>query len=180
MTNLAFVSAILGMAISLSALTNLLVKNHDKLNPKSLSELAAAEDKLLRQFRVGLFICGSLFAISMYFLVLPRMDEPIPLLTVYSISYLSILLAALLPARSTTLKFHIFAGRIMGISMLMLSYLFAYGVHGVFGRIEILLAIFMTSLAAVTYMDKKHFAYYEIAYLGLNHLTIVIACISLL
>ncbi len=176
----AFAAAVLGTIGSIAAIADLIIRYHDKFNPVSVSELAAAEERLLSRFRVGLFICGSLFAISMYGLVLQRIDRAPLVFAAYTISYLSILLAALLPARGVTHRLHVRAGQTMGISMLILAWLFATNIHGAYGKIEFVLAATMTALTAITYLDRKRFAYYELSYLALNHLTIVIACIALI
>jgi hypothetical protein len=168
MYHLALATALLGSVGSITANAELIVKYHDKLKPVSVSELAAAQDNLLRRFRVGLFICGSLFAISMYGYVVQRIDNALAIFVVYTISYVSILMAALLPARESTYKFHVKAGQIMGLSMLALAWLFAANIDGAYGSIELFLSVVMTVLAAVTYLDRKRFAYYELSHCLLN------------
>lgn len=69
-----FYAAFLATLVSIVGLSRMAIKEHDKLQPRTLSELAAAQEPLLNHFRKILWVCGTLFAITVYGYLVPRID----------------------------------------------------------------------------------------------------------
>ena len=174
-----FYSAFVGTLLSVVLLTNLARIEHDPLKPRTLSQLASQSIKLINRFRLTLLICGSLFAVTMYFLIIPAAKKPMPLLFSWSIYYLSVLLLALFPDRSGVQKIlHNIFAYLMGITMLITVALLISVVSGTYRLAEIGILLAMCSLSLLTIIDKKRFIFYELPFIYLSHLSILAAAIS--
>jgi len=169
---------LLGTGISIIGLTRLAVQHHDELSPRSLSELAAAEDRLLRYFRIILWLCGTLFAFTMYGYIIPRIKLAFPIAIAWSVQYLGEVLLACIPARGKSLRNHTILAQVMALGMLLLSYLFYVASAGLAANLQLGLSIVMTILALLTFIDKPRFIWYELPFIYLSHISIVVAAFS--
>ena len=68
----------------------------------------------------------------------------------------------------------------MGAGMLVLVYIFWRSLNGEYAVAELVAALTMSTLAILTYADTKHYIIHELAFIYLNHVTIVIAALALL
>lgn len=178
MFDVLFLAAWLATIGSMVKLTTIAVRYHDRQHPKSLSELALAEDRALLLFRKVLFICASLFSVTIYGFIGPRLDNPLPSVVAWTVVYIGIMCVAVLPARGGTFMPHVAAAQTMGAGMLALALCFWLTVGGGFGRVELLLAFCMAILGLLTYIDRRRFIFYELAFIYLNHITIVVAALA--
>ncbi len=177
---LLFYPCLLATLLSVVLLTRIAYIHHDKTQPRNLSELAAKEDQLLIYFRNVLWTCGTLFAITVYGLLVPRTVLAIPLCIAWTITYLGNLLLAIVPARNHTVRLHNFFAQTMGAGMLGMACIFWLSFTGIYATFEIALAILMTILGAMAFIDKKRFIVYELSFLFASHITIVVAAIGLI
>src|SRR5665213_382509 len=180
MPGFAFITAFLATLVSTVWLTAIAVKSKQTVELKSLSERAATEDRLLATFRVVLVTCSTLFTVSIYWFIAPRLYNGIPVTIVWTWTYVNILLAATLPARDKTLHPHILTAQCMGAGMLALAYVFWKSLSGNYASIELAIALSMSILAVLTYVDMKHYIIHELAFIYLNHASIVVAALALL
>ena len=180
MSGLVFIAAFLATLGSIIWLTKIAVQSRHSIELKSLSERAATTDQLLTTFRIVLVTCSTLFSVSIYLFIAPRLHNGIPAVIAWTCTYIGILLAAALPARDKTLRSHIFAAQCMGAGMLVLAYIFWKSLSGSYASIELAIAICMSLLAVLTYIDMKRYIIHELAFIYLNHVTIVVAAIALL
>ena len=181
MNLLVFYSAFLGTFLSMTLLTYLVWKEHNPELPRTLSQLAAQNRKLVNWFRTVLWVCGTLFAITMFWHVIPGVRYHTAQLIAWSIYYACELLLALFPARGTIEKLlHNFFSYTMGIAMLVTAFLFTFNLTGCYRSIEIGITAIMTILAALTYFDKKRFIFYELPFIYLSHLSILVAAVALM
>jgi hypothetical protein len=171
--------AFIGTTISIIGLSRLVFKEYVSELPGTLSELAAAEQSLLRHFRNTLLICDILFAITVFGFIAPRSSYP---LLVVSFGILMIggeLLASLLPARDKTMVAHLVTAHIMALGMLGLVFTFWAGLDGFYSSLEMLLAFVMCAAALLTISDKKHYLAYELTFIFASHFSVVVAAIAL-
>lgn len=173
-----FLAAFLATTGSVIWLTNIAVRHHTWAEPKTLSELAVVEDRVLAVFRKTLFVCASLFAISIYGFIGPRLENGISVVATWTWIYINILLTATLPMRGKTFWPHVITAQFMGVGMLVLAYLFWKSLEGGYATAELIAAIIMTVLALLTYADKRRFIVYELAFIYMNNVTIVIAAVA--
>lgn len=179
MTSWAFFISLVATLISVTSLTRIAYLEHDRMQPRTLSELAAAEDHLLRRFRNILLLCGTLFAIAMYAFIVPKVSSAIWVFVAWTASYTSNMLLAVIPARGKTQWVHTVIARIMGGGMLALAYLFWQHLPTPYATLELPITIAMSALALMTIIDVRRFVFYELPFLYLSHISIVIAAAAL-
>lgn len=171
--------AFLAAIISIIGLGRIAYAEHDRTQPRTLSELAAAQDHLLRKFQKILWLCGTLFAITMYGLLIPRTSYALPITLGWSLEYICEILAGFIPAHGNTLRLHDLLARGMSAGMLILAYAFCWSTDGAYASTEIGIAIAMSIAATLTFIDKKRFLLYELAFIFLSHISILVALLAL-
>lgn len=174
-----FYPALLATLISMAGLSRIVIKYYDKQQPRTLSELATAQASLLNHFRNLLWLCGTLFAITVYGYVVPKIGQPTLLAGAWSLTYLGNLLAATIPARDEKLKLHNVCAQAMGIGMVAMAYLFWFNLSGAYAGLEAYIAFAMTLLGVLTLVDKGRFIFYELSFIFLSHVSILVAAIAL-
>jgi hypothetical protein len=173
-----FIYSFSATLISIISLSRIAYKQYDKLQPRTLSQLAAAQDRLLRYFRTTLVICGLLFAVSLYGFIIPSLQS-IALAIAWSVTLGGNLLAAILPARGKTNMLHEISARLMALAMIAMAYIFSVQLTGVSSIIERGIAIVLPALALGTIVNTRRFISYELAFIYLSHISIVTAAISI-
>ena len=169
-------AATIGSSVNL---TRISVSTHTPTAPRSLSERAVLEGLLLQRFRNTLLICSTFFAISIYVFIAPHTRHGWFIASSWTIAYLGVIFAALLPAHGKTFRAHTVAAQGMGVGMLLLAYVYSQSFTGLSGGVELAFSILMTIFALLTYLDKSRYIFHELGFLYLNHLTIVVAALSL-
>lgn len=178
MESWAFYPVFIGTLMSVVGLTRLAVKSYDRKQPRTLSELAAAGQTILVQFRNILVFCDLLFAITVFGFIVPRITQQFIVATFGVLMIGGELLVSLLPARGKTFRVHYVLAQIMAVGMLGLAFLFSIELHS-YLYIERVISLSMCFVAVLTFVDKRHYIAYELAYIFFSHLTIVIAAIAL-
>ncbi|TAH33475.1 hypothetical protein EYC59_05080 [Candidatus Saccharibacteria bacterium] len=168
------VSATLG---SIIILTRIAVSTHSRTAPKSLSERAALEQTLLLRFRNTLLLCSTLFAVAVYFFIAPAAPYPWFIVGAWTLEYVGVIIAAILPAKGKTFYPHVAAAQSMGAGMLLLAFAFWKNTTGVGSALELGLALAMTIFAVLIYTDKCRYIFHELAFIYLSHFTIVLAAL---
>lgn len=177
---IGLIAASFGTLISMTALSRIAYVWHDRDRPRALSELAAAEDTLLVHFRNVLWACGTLFAVAVYGAIVPDFAYPGWLFVAWTVTYAGDVLLAAIPARDDTFRFHIVCAQAMAAGMLAMAYLFFAGLWGGLGTAELVVALAMTLLAVLTVADKVRYVFYELGFLYLSHISIVLAAVCVL
>jgi len=179
MTIWAFYPALMATLLSVIGLSRIAFKYHDKQQPRTLSELAAAQEPLLNRFRTILWICGTLFALTVYGYICPRIDHAALLITAWTLTYVGNLLAAVIPARDKKLKLHNICAQAMGIGMVVMTYWFWLNLHSVYAGIEAGISLAMTLLVVLTFADRSRYIFYELSFIFLSHASILVAVFAL-
>ncbi len=169
--------AIVATLISMVRLTQIAHKHHNRLQPRTLSELAAAQDRLLGYFRTTLIICGTLFA-AVYGFVAPHLGYWLALTVAWATVIVGNMLAAFIPARDSTRRLHETCAQLMAAGMIALSYVFWLSLPAPYAHIELCIAIVASVLAVGTILDRPRFIWYELPFIYLSHISIVIAAIE--
>jgi len=179
MSPFTFYSAFLATLLSVTCLSRLAWQTHNKLQPRTLSELAATELSLLKYFRIVLWLCGTLFAITIYWLVVPRTTHPVLVAAAWSLEYIGNLALAVIPARGKTLGWHTVFAQVMAAGMLSLAYLFWINLPGAYSVLELVLSLAMTILVVLMVADRRRFIFYELPFIFLSHGSILVAVLAL-
>lgn len=175
----AVLVSLLATIISIATLTFLAYKEHDRNRPRTLSELAAAQDHLLRRFRIILWLCGTLFAVVMYGYVIPKSALPMPLFIAWSIVIIGEFLVSFLPAKEKTQHAHEISAQCMAFGMAAAALVFLADLTGAYWVIGVSIAFSMALLAAATFVDPRRFIFYELLFLYLSHASIVLTALFL-
>lgn len=175
----AVLISLLATVISVVGLTFLAYKEHDRNRPRTLSELASAQDHLLRRFRIILWLCGTLFAVVMYGYMIPNSLLSVLLFIAWSIVIIGEFLVSFLPAKERTRRAHEISARCMAFGMATTAFLFLADLTGAYWVIEASIAFSMALLAAATFIDPRRFILYELLFLYLSHASIVLTALFL-
>lgn len=179
MTSWTFYPAFIGTLISLMAWTYLAHKEHLSHMPRTLSELSAEKPEALRYYRTVLWVCGPLFAITMFGFIVPRVAHPFILSIACAITILCEILIGIFPAERGRFTVHDVLAGIMGNSMIILGYLFAWNVAGVYRSLELVFAIVMSVLGFLCLMDRKRYLFYELPCIFISHFSILVIAVAL-
>jgi hypothetical protein len=178
MTNWTFYPIFIATLVSITGLTIIAARGHDKERPRTLSELAAAEQELFEHFRYVLLFCGALFAITVFGFIVPGVSHPILVVVFGTLMIGGEMLAAIIPARNKTTTIHNIMAQIMAVGMLGLACAFWASLqrHSIF---EGALTLLMCGLAVSTLLDKKRYLIYELGFIFSSHFSILVAAIAL-
>ena len=174
-----FYPAFAGAIISMIALTRIAWHEHDRDQPRTLSELAAAEARLLKQFRNVLWLCGSLFAITAYWFIVPRINHAPWVIFAWSLTFAPEMLLARIPERGKTRRLHDLLAEAMGAGMLLLAFVFWRNLHGTYADGELAIALVMSALAVLTVLDRRRFIFYELPFIYWSHFSLLVAALAL-
>lgn len=177
MTAWTFYPVFIASAASVIGLTHIALA---KINPKprTLSELAAAEQTLLARFRNVLLFCGVLFAVTVFGFIVPRSAAQVVVAIFGVLMIGGELLAAVIPARHKTTLVHNFVAQIMALGMLGLAFSFWFSLPR-YNFAEMLLAIGMCVAGGLTLLDKKRYLQYELMFIYASHCTVLLAALAL-
>ena len=167
-------------AISIICLSYLAIKGHERENPRTLSIVAAASPTTLLYFRLVLWTCATLFAITMYGYVIPNIKFAGWQGLAWSITYIPELILALLPAKGRTLRAHSLFAMVMGIGMLSSAWLFVFSVSASLQVYLLAIAVIMSLMGLLTFIDKSRYIIYELSFIYLAHISIVLTVFSLM
>jgi hypothetical protein len=180
MPALTFYPAFLGTFLSITCLTYLAWREHNPSLPRTLSELAADRRQTLKYFRIVLWTCGTLFAITMFFFVVPRVHYSLLQLLAWIPYYGGELLLAIVPARGPVeVRLHNGFAYAMSVSMLATAILFVANFHGITSTIELGTTGAMAILGILTFVDRKRFIFYELPFIYLSHISILVAALAI-
>jgi hypothetical protein len=174
MKNVAVFSSVLATLISVIALSHLALSGHDRKKPRTLSELVAIQDRLLRRFRNILWLCGTLFSVAMYGYAISVSPYPVWLFIAWTAVYLGDVLTGIVPARGTTRGLHEIFAQLMAIGMIGTACIFCLSLDGVGSIIEFSIFGTMLLLASATFVDTRRFIFYELPFLYLSHISIIV------
>lgn len=180
MATWTFYPLFLGATVSIIALSRFAITQRANLKTRTLSELATTEEKLLVRFRNILLFCGPLFAITMFGFIVPRAPHPLPVFVLSLGIIIGEILAGAIPAHKGTRKIHESLAGLMGVSMLILPYVFWFSFEVGYRVGEAGLAIFMTILAVLLMSDtyRKNFVVNELLFIFASHISIVLAALA--
>jgi hypothetical protein len=164
--------------VSVVGLSRIVIKEHDYRRPRTLSELAVAEQALLRHFRNILLFCGALFAVVVFGFVVPLVNHS-SLVAASGAFMIGGELLAIVPARNKTAAIHTVTAQVMAVGMLGLVFLFGADLGGVYRYIEMVFACMMSASVILTAVDKSRFMIYELAFIFVSHFSILVATIAL-
>ena len=179
MPSWTYYPAFLATLLSVIGLTRIAYNEFDKQQPLTLSELAAAQEPLLNHFRKILWISGTLFAITVYFFIVPHVGHPFFLAAAWTLTYAGNLALALIPARDKTVRFHSLLAQAMAFGMLAMAYLFWLDLPGSYSKVELGLSLTMSLLAIMTIVNRNNFIFYELPFLFLSHTSILVAAVTI-
>lgn len=158
-------------------LTKIAASTHTATAPKSLSERAVLDEALLLRFRKTLLICSSIFAVAVYFFIVPAAEYPWLIFGAWTLEYVGVIVAAIVPARGKSFYPHIIAAQCMGAGMLLLAFAFWENTSNIGSATVLAITALMILFAALSYIDKRRYIFHELGFIYLSHFTIVLAAL---
>lgn len=179
--NLALCACIIDTLGSILSLSLLAKRGNALEKGKTLSELGARNNKTLREFRTILWTCGLLFAFALYGLILPNLGFNLLLTVTTTVVLVCELLLGFFPARhGLSLKIHNLVAFAMGIGMLLLATVFVFQLSGIAVAIEIAILSLMFMFGILAFRRRQHFLYFELPFIYLSHVSILVAAIAVI
>lgn len=157
MLPLSFYAAFLGTIISIVGWSYLAWKKHDTDQPVSLSHLFVVNQRTLIFSRTILWVCISLFAITLYLFIIPRIHHSIYVFIAWTFAFISEALLGFFPAEGKTEKLHSALAALMGFSFLVLAILFPISLSRSYSILEYGFSatmIFLGLLSIVYYRSR--------------------------
>ena len=175
--NLTFYPAFLGILISIVSLTYLARREYQSGQTHTISQLGAGHQKALRQFRAILWVCGTLFTITMLFYIAPRLHSPL-MFVVWSLTYACEVLLGVIPDHKGWQRIwhNIFAWS-MAAGFFVTATFFSLRLSGVYQIISVFILAGMLVSAALIYFDHKRNLVYELSSIFLSHIGILVAAL---
>ena len=176
---LTFYAAFLGTFLAITILTYIAWKEHHPDQPRSLSALVAQRKQLVNWFRVVTTVVSTLFAVTIYFFITPKVQYGAVLFVVWTISWFSDLLLALFPQRGTIERqLHSFFAYTMASGFVVMAVIFIICFSGGYRVLEVGITVSMLIFAALAQLDRKRFIFYELPFIYLSHFSILIAALA--
>jgi hypothetical protein len=180
MLPLSFYAAFVGTIISVVGWAYLARKKHNHDQPLPLSYLFISSRRALIFSRVMLWVCGLLFAITLYFFIAPRIPHGSYVLISWSIALLCEVMVGIFPASGKTEPLHNIIAFIMGFGFLVLAVVFSLNLSGLYSTTESILTAAMVVLGALGVIYyKTRFLFFELPYIWVSHITVLVAALAL-
>jgi hypothetical protein len=175
----AFYPVFVGTVLSIIGNTLLARREYNSGEAKTLSQLGGGHSKALRQFRAILWVCGTLFGITMLFFIAPRLNSQ-SMYVILTVTYACEILLGVVPDHPGPkhLWHGIFAYG-MALGFLITSIFFALRLDNIYQIISIILLLAMIMMVVIAGFNKKRFLFYQLSYIYLSHISIVIAALAL-
>lgn len=176
-----FYTAFIGMLISLFTVAILVHRGRHIQNTRTLSEIAASDDKKLLFFRWGIITSASLFTLTVTWFITPRVKFGGLQEIAYLANFISVVLLTLVPARGVRAKtVHTLFAYSMAASMLVSAFLFCVNTTGIYRTVEIIVSILLVLSGLLTVLDHKRFVWHELTFIHLSHTTVLLATLALI
>jgi len=177
--NWAFYTSVLATLVMMAGFGHIIIEEHDWRQPRTLSELAAAQDHLLRRFRYVLWVGLTLLSLVMYLHIIPRSTLSGLLFFAWTLAAVGCLLLSVLPAKGRTRGSHEASAKLMASGLGGVAFLFLADLRGGYFVAGLVVAVIMTLLAWATVLDPRRFLVYEWPFLHLSNIAIIIMVLFL-
>ena len=154
-------------------------REHDRANPVTLSELAARKRESVRYFRLILWVCGPLFGLTAVLFIAPRLQLPVLTALLILMVAFEMLVGVFPPTDKKQKIIHEIIAYAMAVTMLAAAVMFALSLPR-FTLAEWLLVGLMLVCAAAAFLRRGAFIFYELGFIFMSHLTLVIAVLALI
>lgn len=176
-----FYTAFIGTFLSVTGLSYLAWREHNPSRPLTLSQLAAKSRELQLYFRTVLWVCGTLFAITVLFFINPRLPSGALQTAAFILVFVPELLLGIFHAKGDIeLLLHDVLSRVMGFGMWATALMFTINLSGIYSQIEVCLTVILFILAILTIVDRKRFLLYELPFIYTSHVSILVAALAVL
>lgn len=173
-------SALIATATSMIGLSLLAKKAFDAGTPRTLSEMASTSSSRMVAFRAILIPCSALFLMTLVRFVAPASQTPNAIIVAALVMCLSEMVLAVVKAHAgLTGLIHNGLGYLMGSAMYALVVLFWAMLSGGARLAELCIAVAMVLLFIGMLLNKPRFLFYELSYIYLSHVSIVLVAIAL-
>lgn len=178
MLSWTFYPAFVGTLISVMAWTYLARKEHLAHIPRTLSELAAEKPEALKYYRIVLWVCGPLFAITMFGFIVERIAHPFIVSISCGLAIATEMTIGFFPAQRGRITIHDIIAAVMGAAMIGSAYVFAWSLRGGYIAIELAFAVSMSILGIFCIIDRKRYLFYELPLIYISHFSILVAAFA--
>ncbi len=144
----------------------------------TLSHIATLDKERIKYFRLILWICGPLFLLTTVLFIAPRINSAAYAQLWIVIVLTEILLGAILPTTKQNSLVHNFFAYLMAIGMFV-SVLILIFTQIQYSEVLIVVAILMLIAAILMFIKRNKYVYFELAYIFLSHISVLIAVLSL-
>jgi len=179
MSNWAFYPVFVGTIISIIGWITFVRREHDSTNPVTLSMLAARKRENIQYFRLILWVCGPLFGLTAIFFIAPHLQLPILTALLTLMVGLEMLVGVFPPVDTKQKMIHEIIAYAMAVCMLASGIMLAVWLPH-FAWVEWILIGLMLMCAVVALSRRTAFIFYELGFIFMSHLTLVVAALVLI
>ena len=170
---------ILGALLSVAGWSLFVYRTYDANKHFTLSEFGAQTPRTIFYFRLILWVCGPLFALTMFGYVAPVLHNSLLRLCLGLAIAGEMLLGLVLPTGGKATTIHQSLAALMGCGMIGSTACFIYLLNS-FREVQLfcLLGMVGLSLYAIIITHRRKFVFYELCFIFLSHLSLVLAALS--
>ena len=179
MDSWAFYPVFVGTIISIIGWVAFVRREHDAMNPATLSMLAARKRENIRYFRLILWVCGPLFGLTAIFFIAPHLQLPFLTSVLILMVGLEMLVGVFPPVDKMQKMIHEIIAYAMALSMAVAGVMLALSLPR-FGWMEWLLVGLMLVCATFAVSRRTAFIFYELGFIFMSHITLVVAALALI
>lgn len=177
--SLAAYPVFVGTILSIISLTRLARREYMSGVVHTMSQLGGKHAKALRDFRAILWVCGTLFSITVLFFISPRLDSLV-MTIVWSLTYICEVALGVVPDHpGWKSRWHNIFAYGMALGFLITAVYFCFALQGIYQILSVFILVGMVGSVALTAINRKYFLFYELGYIYLSHIGIVIATLAL-
>ncbi len=177
MNEWSFYPVFVGTFLSIVLWLRFVVREHSIGTQITLSELGA--NRNANYFRFVLWLCGPLFGLTAIFYIFPRIGSPLVGLLIITTIVLELLVGMFLPLNKRHKSLHELIAYGMGLCMFASALGLAFTLPR-FGWLQAIFVVAMIACAIGMAVNKRHFIFYEVAFIFISHFTMITAAVSLL
>ena len=177
MNSWAIYPAFIGTVLSVLGWSYFVARHHNVHQPVTLSELAARRHDTIKYFRTILWICGPLFLITILLYIAPLLHSTWLAVLWVMIVFAEICLGIFPPVSKQSRVIHNIFAYIMAVGMLLSAVMMALIVPR-YNVLLVITVVIMILFSLPTKYNLTNYIYYELGYIFLSHISIIISIVS--
>lgn len=178
MNNWAFYPVFVATAISMAWWTYFAWREHDPAHPVELSKFALRSKWHATAYRIFMFLCPPLFGLTGIYYVALRIEDVFAL-TLWMVCVLGCMFAGtFLPRGGWQTVLHNIGAYSMAVAMLGLPIRLAMLLPQASVVLSIITVLMVVCIAMGSLIRRRHYVFYEVGFIFLSHISMIVAALA--